>query len=116
MNKVILMGNLTRDPEIRYGGQDNQKAIGRFTIAVNRKVGNEVDFFNCTCFDKKAEFAEKYLHKGSKVLIAGRIQLEAYTNREGQKVTGVQVYPEDIEFAEKKEQAVPGLDDNPFLT
>ena len=115
MNKIILMGNLTRDPEIRYGGQNNQKAIGRFTLAVPRKMGDQTDFINCTCFDGKAEFAEKYLHKGMKVLVAGRLQIETYTNREGQKVTSPMVYPEDIEFAEKKQESIPGVDDNPFL-
>lgn len=107
MNKVILMGRLTRDPEIRYGGADNQLAIARFSLAVDRRFkrqGDDVtaDFFNCTAFGKQAEFVERYLKQGTKILLSGRVQNDNYTNREGQKVYSVQIIAEEIEFAESK--------------
>ncbi len=107
MNKVILMGRLTRDPEIRYSGGDNALAIGRFSLAVDRRSrknsdGADADFFNCTAFGRQAEFVEKYLKQGTKILLVGRIQNDNYTNREGQKVYSVQVIAEEIEFAESK--------------
>ncbi len=107
MNKVILMGRLTRDPEIRYGGTDSQMAIASFSMAVDRRMkraGDSVDadFFNCTSFGKQAEFVERYLKKGTKVVLTGRIQNNNYTNREGQKVYSVQIIAEEIEFAESK--------------
>ena len=105
MNKVILMGRLTRDPDVRYG--DNQKAVGRFTIAVDRRFVREgdqttADFFNCTAFGKQAEFVEKYLKKGTKMLVTGRIQNDNYTNKEGQTVYSVQIIVDELEFAESK--------------
>lgn len=107
MNKVILMGRLTRDPEIRYGGADNQLAIARFSLAVDRRfkrAGDDVtaDFFNCTAFGKQAEFVERYLKQGTKILLSGRVQNDNYTNRDGQKVYSVQIIAEEIEFAESK--------------
>ena len=107
MNKVILMGRLTRDPEIRYGGADNQLAIARFSLAVDRRFRRagdsaDADFFNCTAFGKQGEFVERYLKQGTKVLLTGRIQNDNYTNREGQKVYSVQIIAEEIEFAESK--------------
>ncbi len=106
MNKVILMGRLTRDPEVRYSAGENSTAIGRFSIAVDRRFKRngdaDADFFNCTAFGKQAEFVEKYLKKGTKVLLTGRIQNDTYTNRDGQKVTSVQIIAEEIEFAESK--------------
>ncbi len=110
MNKVILMGRLTRDPEVRYSGGDNSMTIARFGIAVDRRFrrgqdGAEADFFNCTSFGRQAEFVEKYLKKGTKVLLSGRIQNDNYTNREGQKVSSVQIIAEEIEFAESKNAA-----------
>ncbi len=110
MNKIILMGRLTRDPEVRYGGADNQTAIGRFSLAVDRRFRRagdsvEADFFNCTAFGKQAEFAEKYLKQGTKILLVGRVQNDNYTNREGQKVYSVQIIAEEIEFAESKNAA-----------
>ena len=110
MNKVILMGNLTREPEIRYSAGDNSMAIARFSIAVNRRFKRQndqadADFFNCTAFGKTGEFVEKYLHQGSKVLVMGRIQNDNYTNRDGQKVYSVQVIVEEIEFAESRAAA-----------
>ena len=104
MNKVILMGRLTRDPEVRYG--DNQKAVGGFSIAVDRRFTREgdptADFFNCTAFGKQAEFVEKYLKKGTKMLVTGRIQNDNYTNKEGQTVYSVQIIVDELEFAESK--------------
>ena len=91
MNKVILVGRLTRDPEIRYTSGQNQTAVGRYTLAVDRrykKEGDEqtADFINCVTFGRGAEFAEKYLHQGTKIAVVGRIQTGSYTNRDGQKV------------------------------
>lgn len=107
MNKVILMGRLTRDPEVRYSQGENQTAIARFTLAVNRKYKKQgdsqnADFFNCTAFGKQGEFAEKYLRQGIKVLLTGHIQNDNYTNKEGQKVYGIQIIAEEMEFAESK--------------
>lgn len=108
MNKVILMGRLTRDPEIRYSsGTQNDMAIARFAVAVDRRTKNrdgtrETDFLNCTAFGKLAEFADKYLMQGTKILLTGRIQNNNYTNREGQKVYTLQIIAEEIEFAESK--------------
>ncbi len=106
MNKVFLMGRLTRDPEVRYGGSDNQMAIARFSLAVDRRrrsgENTEADFFNCTAFGKLGEFVERYLKQGTKILLSGRIQNDNYTNREGQKVFSVQIIAEEIEFAESK--------------
>ena len=107
MNKAILMGRLTRDPEVRYSQSDSSMAIARFSLAVDRrykKQGDETtaDFFNCTAFGKQGEFVEKYLKKGTKVVVIGRIQNDNYTNKEGQKVYSVQIMVEEIEFAESK--------------
>ena len=107
MNKVLLMGRLTRDPDVRYSQTDSNMAIARFSLAVDRrykKQGDEVtaDFFNCTAFGKQAEFVEKYLKKGTKIVVTGRIQNDNYTNKEGQKVYSVQIMVEEIEFAESK--------------
>ena len=103
-NKVVLCGRLTRDPEVRYG--DNQKAVGRFNIAVDRKFKREgdptADFFNCTAFGKTAEFVEKYLKKGTKMLVFGHIQNDNYTNKDGQTVYSVQIIVDELEFAEGK--------------
>lgn len=106
MNKVILMGRLTRDPEVRYSTGENSTAVGRFSLAVDRRYKREgepeADFFNCTTFGKQAEFVEKYLRQGTKVVITGRVQNDNYTNKEGQKVYSVQIIVEEIEFAESK--------------
>lgn len=104
MNKVILMGRLARDPEIRY--TDGNLAIGRYSLACPRRVqqGQETaaDFVNVVSFGKAAEFAEKYLHKGTKVLITGRLQTGSYTNKDGQKVYTTDVVAEEQEFCESK--------------
>ena len=106
MNKVILMGRLTRDPEVRYSQGASQIAVARFSVAVDRKFKREgepdADFFNCTAFGKQAEFVERYLHKGTKILLSGRIQNDNYTNRDGQMVYSVRVMVDEIEFAESK--------------
>lgn len=110
MNKAILMGRLTRDPEVRYSQSDSSMAIARFSLAVDRrykKQGDETtaDFFNCTAFGKQGEFVEKYLKKGTKIVVTGRIQNDNYTNKDGQKVYSVQIMVEEIEFAESKASA-----------
>nr|DAI56117.1 MAG TPA: Single strand binding protein [Caudoviricetes sp.] len=110
MNKVILMGRLTRDPDVRYSQTDSNMAIARFSLAVDRrfkKQGDTVtaDFFNCTAFGKQGEFVEKYLKKGTKIVVTGRIQNDNYTNKDGQKVYSVQIMVEEIEFAESKASA-----------
>ena len=106
MNKVILMGRSTRDPEVRYSQGASQTAVGRFSIAVDRRFKREgepdADFFNCTAFGKQAEFVERYLHKGTKIVVSGRIQNDNYTNKDGQTVYSVRVMVEEIEFAESK--------------
>ena len=106
MNKVILMGRLTRDPEVRYSQGASQTAVGRFSIAVDRRFKREgepdADFFNCTAFGKQAEFVERYLHKGTKIVVSGRIQNDNYTNKDGQTVYSVRVMVDEIEFAESK--------------
>ncbi len=108
MNKVILMGRLTRDPEVRYGGSSNM-AIARFSIAVDRRFKREgqpsTDFFDCTAFGKLGEFVEKYLRKGTKILLDGELQNNNYENKDGQKVYGMRVIANQIEFAESKRSA-----------
>ena len=116
MNKVILMGRLTRDPEVRYSQGANQIAVGRFSIAVDRRFKREgepeADFFNCTTFGKQAEFVERYLRKGTKIVVVGRIQNDNYTNKEGQTVYSVRVLVEEIEFAESKNASGGGQSGN----
>lgn len=106
MNKVILMGRLTREPEIRYSQNANSIAIGNFSLAVDRRFKRDgeptADFFNCTTFGKQAEFVEKYLHQGTKVLVCGRVQNNTYTNNKGEKVYAIQVLIDEINFAESK--------------
>lgn len=109
MNRVILMGRLTRDPEVRYSQGERSMAIARYTLAVDRRGrksqddnGQQADFINCIAFDKAGEFAEKYFRQGQRVLIAGRIQTGRYTNRDGQKVYTTDVIVDDQEFADSK--------------
>ncbi len=110
MNKVILMGRLTRDPEVRYSqGQDgNNTAIARYTIAVDRRYKKDgeqqADFISCIAFGHNGEFAEKYLHQGTKIALEGRIQTGSYTNKNGQKVYTTDVIVEGCEFAESKKE------------
>ena len=101
------MGRLTRDPEIRYSSGENQTAIARYTLAVDRRFKRQgddqsADFINCVVFGRGAEFAENYLHQGTKIAVTGRIQTGSYTNRDGQKVYTTEVVVEDQEFAESK--------------
>ena len=119
MNKVILMGRLTRDPEVRYSQGENPLAIARYTLAVDRRQsrsngGDEqsADFINCVAFGRSGEFAEKYLHKGTKIAVTGRIQTGSYTNKEGVKVYTTEVVVEDHEFAESRNAS--GNDRNSF--
>lgn len=110
MNKVILMGRLTHDPEVRYTQGEKQMAIARFSVAVNRRAKQQegqatADFISCVAFDKLGEFAEKYLKQGTKIVIEGRIQTGSYTNREGQKIYTTEVVAENLEFAESKAAA-----------
>ena len=106
MNKVILMGRLTRDPEVRYTQGDNAMAIARYSLAVDRRFKRDgepdADFINCRAFGKAGEFAEKYLKKGTKIAVVGRIQTSSYTNKDGQKVYTTDVVVEEQEFAESK--------------
>ncbi|MDY5976272.1 MAG: single-stranded DNA-binding protein [Anaerovoracaceae bacterium] len=106
MNKVILMGRLTRDPDIKYTQGEKSMAIARYTLAVDRRGRKEgetsADFISCVAFDRAAEFAEKYFHQGTKVVVTGRIQTGSYTNKDGQKVYTTDIVVEDQEFAESK--------------
>ncbi len=108
MNKVILMGRLTRDPEVRYSQGENSSAIARYTLAVDRRLRRNndgeqsADFINCVAFGRAAEFAEKYFRQGLKVIVTGRIQTGSYTNKDGQKVYTTDVFIEEQEFAESK--------------
>lgn len=107
MNKVILMGRLTRDPEVRYSQGDQSTAIARYTIAVDRRFKRDgdqqtADFISCVAFGRAGEFAEKYFRKGTKIAITGRIQTGSYTNKDGQKVYTTDVVVEEQEFAESK--------------
>ena len=107
MNKVILMGRLTRDPDVRYSAGENSTAVARYTLAVDRRFRRDgdsatADFIGCVAFGRSAEYAEKYLRQGLKVNVTGRIQTGSYTNKEGQKVYTTDVVVEDQEFAESK--------------
>ncbi len=107
MNKVILMGRLTRDPNISTSNGETTTTVARFTLAVDRRFGRKdgeqnADFIGCVAFGRTAEFAERYLRQGIKVAVTGRIQTGSYTNRDGQKVYTTDVVLEDIEFAESK--------------
>ena len=109
MNKVILMGRLTRDPEVRYSQGENALAIARYTLAVDRRFQRNgeqgADFISCVAFGRSAEFAEKWLKQGIKVCITGRIQTGSYTNKDGVKVYTTEVVVEEQEFAESKNSA-----------
>ena len=120
MNKVVLMGRLTRDPEVRYSSGEKSMAIARYTLAVDRRGrrgnGNgeqTADFIPCVAFDRAAEFAEKYFRQGMRVLVSGRIQTGSYTNREGQKVYTTEVILEDQEFADSGRRRRDGDDHRP---
>lgn len=106
MNKVILMGRLTRDPEVRYSQGENATAIARYSLAVDRRFRRDgeatTDFINCVAFGRQAEFAERYLRQGTKMLVTGRIQTGSYTNKDGVKVYTTDIVVEEQEFAESK--------------
>ena len=106
MNKVVLVGRLTRDPEVRYSQGDNATAVARYTLAVDRRFRRDgeptADFIPCVIFGRSAEFAEKYFHQGMRVSISGRIQTGSYTNKDGVKVYTTEVIVEEQEFAESR--------------
>ena len=109
MNKVVLMGRLTRDPDVRYSQGETPLAIARYTLAVDRRFKRngeqDADFINCVAFGRTAEFAEKYLKQGTKMVVSGRIQTGSYTNRDGVKVYTTEVVIEEQDFAESKAAA-----------
>ena len=110
MNKVVLMGRLTKDPSVRYSQGETPLAVARFTLAVDRRFRRQsecgddqtADFISCVAFGKQGEFVEKYAHKGTKFVLSGRIQTGRYTNKEGQTVYTTDVVVDEIEFAESK--------------
>ena len=108
MNKVILIGRIVRDPEVRYSQGAEPMAIARYTLAVDRRFKKDgeptADFINCVAFGKLGEFAEKYLKKGTKIAVVGRIQTGSYTNKDGQRVYTTDVVVEEQEFCESKSQ------------
>ena len=121
MNKVILSGRLTKDPEVRRGAT----TVARYSLAVDRRFKKDgepdADFLNCIAFEKAAEFVEKYLRKGTKIIVTGRIQTGSYTNKDGQKVYTTDIIVEEHEFAESKnsggsEQSAPKTDSNGFMS
>ena len=121
MNKVILMGRLTRDPEVRYTNVENSMAVARYTLAVDRGIKKQAeqsaDFIQCVAFSKAAEFAEKYFRQGMRVLVSGRIQTGNYTNKEGQKVYTTEVILDSQEYADSKGTSNQGtcVDEDGFM-
>lgn len=118
MNKVILMGRLVRDPEVRYGGQNGDMAIARFTLAIDRRIKKDgeqsADFISCVAFGKNGEFAEKYLQKGTKIALEGHWQTGSYENKEGKKVYTNDCVVDSMEFAESKKQEDSQTDSDGF--
>ena len=112
MNKVILMGRLTRDPDVRYSSGDGSTAVARYILAVDRRFHRDgdatADFINCVAFDRAGEFAEKYFRQGMRVLVSGRIQTGSYTNKEGQRVYTTDIIADDQEFADSKNASAGG--------
>lgn len=122
MNKVQLVGRLTKDAEVRYSQGDSQMAIARFTVAVDRRgKNNEADFISCVAFGKTAEFVEKYFSKGNRIGICGHIQTGSYTDKDGKKVYTTDVIADEAEFVESKGVAAeqvkeqPKVDENGFM-
>lgn len=117
MNKVILIGRLTKDPEVRYTQGQETMAVARYTLAVDRNCkqdnGQNADFINCISFKKNAEFAEKFLRKGTKIAVTGRIQTGSYTNKDGQKVYTTDVVVDEQEFVESKKNTQPAPEPAP---
>lgn len=118
LNKVILMGRLTRDPEIRYSQGNDQTAIARFTLAVDRRYNRNgdqtADFINCVSFGKSAEFAEKYFKQGTKIVAVGRLQTGSYTNKDGNKVYTTDVIVDEQFFAESKKSSSDDSNNQPY--
>lgn len=121
MNRVILLGRLTRDPEVRYSQGERSMAVAKYTLAIDRRgrrnqEGNEqtADFINCTAFDKAGEFTEKYFRQGMRVLVSGRIQTGSYTNKEGVKVYTFDVIVDDQEFADSKNASGDNSKPDPY--
>ena len=114
MNKTILMGRLTRDPEIRTAAGESGTTIARFTLAVNRRFRRDgeasADFINCVAFSKTAEFIEKYISKGRQICVSGRIQTGSYTNRDGQRIYTTEVVVEEVDFADSRRDAADAAD------
>ena len=118
MNKVVLMGRLTRDPEVRYSSGETATAVVRFTLAVDRRFARKdgdqtADFIGCVAFGKSAEFIEKYFRKGMRMALSGRIQTGSYTNKDGNKVYTTDVFVEECEFAESKKASEGNHDAGP---
>ena len=117
MNKTVLMGRLTADPQVRYSQGDNATAVARYTLAVDRQFERDgdqsADFINCIAFGKRGEFAEKYLRKGTKIAVVGRIQTGSYTNKDGNKVYTTDVVVDEHEFVESKASQQNGGDSAP---
>ena len=116
MNKVILMGRLTRDPDVRYSQGENASAVARYSLAVDRRFKRDgeptADFINCVAFGRSAEFAERYFRQGMRIVITGRIQTGSYTNRDGVKVYTTDVVVEEQEFAESKSASASSGENN----
>ena len=106
MNKVVLMGRLTRDPEVRYSQGENSTAVAKYSLAVNRRFKRagepDADFINCVAFGRAGEFAEKYFRQGMRICVSGHIQTGSYTNRDGVKVYTTDIVIEEQDFAESK--------------
>ena len=117
MNKVVLVGRLTRDPEIRYANNEKNTCTARFSLAINRKFKTngqyEADFPNCVAMGKTAEFVEKYFHKGDMIALDGHIQTGSYTNKDGNKVYTTDVFAENVEFAQSKSDSSNSNNSNP---
>ena len=118
MNRVILMGRLTRDPEVRYSQSENPTAVARYTVAVDRRFKRDgeptADFIPCVVFGRSAEFAEKYFRQGMRISVSGRIQTGSYTNKDGVKVYTTEVIVEEQEFAESKSAAASNGGDSSY--
>ena len=119
MNKVVLVGRLTRDPEIRYANNEKNTCTARFSLAINRKFKTngqyEADFPNCVAIGKTAEFVEKYFHKGDMIALDGHIQTGSYTNKDGNKVYTTDVFAENVEFAQSKSDSSNSNNSKPSL-
>ena len=114
MNRVILCGRLTKEPELRYTQGETSTAVARYTLAVDRRgKEKQADFIQCVAFGKAGEFAQKYFTKGQRVLVSGRIQTGSYTNKEGQKVYTTDVIVDDQEFADSKSAGASSAGANP---